>query len=162
MCAFISGRFNEVGKYATINNGVGCKVQKSKAKDCDINRIVAKYKRTGVLGDPAHTKKPFFADCRLVGDYHVMQNVVANADRAFYSLPAVVRAKFGNNPAKAYDFVSKDENTEEAVKLGMLPKSALPKRVSDPNDPTKGIDVPGPKSPAQESDPQPSVSEGDE
>lgn len=155
MSVAIRGRFNDVGEYATFNDGSGCKVQKSKAKECDINRIVAKYKKTGILGDPAHTRKPVFADCTLVGDYHAMQNVVKDADRAFMSLPPAVRSRFGNDPARAYDFVSKTENTEEAVKLGLLPKSALPKVVADPNDPEKVVVKEGDKSPAQASDPQP-------
>ena len=94
------GRNSSVGKFATINDGSGCKVQKSKAKDCDINAIMRKYKRTGILGDPCHTRKPFFADVVLKGDYHVMQNVVKDADRAFMSLPPAVRSKFGNDPAR--------------------------------------------------------------
>lgn len=150
----MQGRFNNVGKYATFNDGMGSKVQKHKKKDCDINNIISKYRKTGVLGDPVHTKTPIFCDCRLKGNYHEMQNIVKNADRAFMSLPPALRAKFENDPARAFDFVSKPENTEEAVKLGLLPKSALSKKVGDPNDSTKSVDKQGEKVPAQESDSQ--------
>lgn len=150
-----AGRTREVTSHATMNDGKGCKTQQSKKKECDINRIVAKYKKSGVLGDPAHTRQPVFADCTLIGDYHAMQNVVKTADRHFMSLPPALRARFNNDPARAYDFVSKPENKEEAVKLGLLPETVLDKTVPDPVDPiNKGVVEPGDKVPAQDSDPQ--------
>jgi hypothetical protein len=153
-----AGRLRPVSKFATINDGSGCKTQKSKAKDCDINRIVAKYRKTGILGDPAHTRKPFFADVVLKGNYHAMQNMLTAADRAFMSLPAALRARFGNNPAAAYDFISKAENTKAAVEMGLLPKSAIKsvKSNDDPSNPNKTKKVPNPDAaPALNSDPQP-------
>lgn len=149
------GRFNQVGQYA-LNTGEGnCKVQQHKKKQCDINKIIAKYKKTGVLGDPSHKRKPIFADCTLYGDYHAMLNTVTNANRAFMSLPADLRKKFNHDPAQAYDFVSKPENLKEACDLGLLPESCRPKVVTDPLDPTKTVEQPGETKPAQNSDAQP-------
>jgi phage internal scaffolding protein len=57
--------------------------------------------------------------------YHEMQNVIADANSAFASLPATVRARFENDPAKYIEFVSDENNLEEARELGMLSPEAV-------------------------------------
>lgn len=138
-----SGRYCNVGKFALICNDAS-KAQQHKKKECDINRIMDKYAKTGILGNPydmKNARKPIFADFTMQGDYHAMLNTITNANKAFMSLPPQLRQKFENDPKKAMDFVSDRANTMEAVRLGLVPKSVLPRLVVDPVDPAKRIYV---------------------
>lgn len=130
----IAGRCNAVGKHAIMFTKGNSKVQQHKKDEADINNIVSKYIKTGVLGNPldSNQRKPMFGDFSMQGNYHEMLNTIKSADNAFLSLSADLRKRFKNNPQKALEFVSKRENIMEAVKLGMLDKSALPQLVQDP------------------------------
>lgn len=93
------------------------------AEDADINNIMARYVKTGTV--------PMFVDRKMLdGDlhvlsYHEMQNVIADANSAFNSLPAIVRARFDNDPAKFVDFAMNEENVGELRELGMLSPEAV-------------------------------------
>lgn len=54
-------------------------------------------------------------------------NVVARAQALFEGLPAKLRDRFGNDPAKLLEFVADPENKDEAVKLGIMKKVEPPK-----------------------------------
>lgn len=93
------------------------------AEDSDINNIIARYYKTGTL--------PMYMDREMLeGDvdfmsYHEMQNAIASANSMFAALPAVVRARFDNDPAKFVEFVADEKNVEEARKLGLLSPEAV-------------------------------------
>ena len=94
-------------------------------QECDINSIVARYKETGQFYDPMNrlNQQPRmyqFMDCSEVPDYGDALNVVRKANDMFLSLDSKVRDRFGNNPKLLFDFLSKEENREEAQKLGLL------------------------------------------
>lgn len=137
------GRCNSVGKYALKFTKSNTKVQQHKKEETDINNIVKKYHKTGVIGNPLDStpRKPMFGDFSIQGSYHEMLNTIKSADNAFLSLSANVRKRFENDPQKALEFVAKRENTMEAVKLGLLDKSALPMLMEDPNDIDKRVYV---------------------
>lgn len=141
--SILKARYRKPGKTA-IYTGKVCRTQLHKKKECDINYIMDKYAKTGILGNPydmANARKPIFGDFSMEGDYHAMLNTITSANRAFLSLPPRLRQKFDNDPAKALEFVSKRENILEAVKEGILDKKALPKLVRDIVDPSKLIYV---------------------
>lgn len=92
--------------------------------DCDINKIIERFTRTGLMpqypGEEMH-----YGDYTSSVDYHEAMTIVAQAREQFEALPSAVRDKFDNDPAKMLDFVSKKENIEESVKLGLLNSAAL-------------------------------------
>lgn len=89
--------------------------------ECDINRIMDRYLRTGVLSDPLSLRGPgTYADFTEMGDYMANMNKVVEAREMFESLPAKVRERFANNPANMIEFVMDSSNKEEAIKLGLL------------------------------------------
>ena len=47
-------------------------------------------------------------------------NAVLAAQDEFMELPAQLRARFNNDPALLIDFLEKEENREEAIKLGLV------------------------------------------
>lgn len=86
-------------------------------KECDINVIMAKYAKTGLVNHFS----------RYGGDYgfassvsfHEAMNVVTKADQMFDDLPSKVRRRFNGDPASFLDFVQDPENAEEMIELGL-------------------------------------------
>lgn len=85
-------------------------------KDADIRTILARYAKTGILGDP--TRKPIFGDFSQT-DYEVSLNAVAHVKSNFELLAAPLRGRFNNDPAQLLAFIADPANKEEAIKLGL-------------------------------------------
>lgn len=91
--------------------------------ECDINNIMAKYRRTGVL--PTLIKEnPMWGDFSNPVDFQEAQNIVIKAVEQFQNLPAHVRERFNNDPQKFLEFTHKKENKEEMGRLGLLKEDA--------------------------------------
>ncbi len=94
------------------------RTRQSEAKATDINEIMARYERTGVL--PVSNRQAFFADVSKMGDYREAIEQVRMAEDAFMRVEAKVRERFGNDPAQFLDFVSDPGNRAEMVELGLI------------------------------------------
>lgn len=93
--------------------------------ECDINNILARYKRTGVL-DFQQKHEPQYGDVTAL-DFQQAQFTVAAANGMFAAMPAFLRARFDNDPYKFLAFVHDERNRVEAEDLGLLkPKPAPP------------------------------------
>jgi phage internal scaffolding protein len=86
--------------------------------ESDINYIVRQFGLTGQL--PGQTISPQYGDFTGVLDYHSAVNAVLAAQDEFMDLPAQMRARFDNDPAKLIDFLGDEQNREEAIKLGLV------------------------------------------
>lgn len=95
----------------------------SAADECDINRMIDRYNRTGsfhgLISQPSAA--PSFGDFSDASSYHEAQNKILAADSAFASLPAAVRDRFRNNPAELFSFLEDRNNLDEARLLGLVP-----------------------------------------
>lgn len=121
--------------------------RQSHAKECDINNIVYRFRKDGVI---THLNKHGESYDDVSGaDYRLWMNKLVSAREMFEELPSHVRNRFGNDPAAFLDFVQKPENAEEMVKIGLAtgtkenPANSSLLNPSDPstiNDPTA---VPG-------------------
>lgn len=80
----------------------------------EINRII---KRGVSLPDPNQMRFGDFSDGATFND---VQNTIAQAKSSFELLPAELRDRFSNDPAKVIDFINDPENAEEAVELGLI------------------------------------------
>lgn len=87
--------------------------------ECDINNIVRKYKRTGVVTHVT-SKVGSFSDLSDVPTFHEAMNIVAEATQHFEQLPAALRKRFANDPAQFLDFVHDEKNLPEMRELGLL------------------------------------------
>ncbi|AXH75050.1 MAG: internal scaffolding protein [Microviridae sp.] len=87
--------------------------------ECDINRIMERFEKTGVLPQFLGNE-PSYLDVSNVVDYHEALNIVNEANSLFYGLNAFLRSRFDNDPAKLVAFISDSANYEEAVKLGLV------------------------------------------
>lgn len=100
-------------------------------QDCDINRIVARFKKTGELPVAGRMQKPLYGDFTSVGTFQESLNVVATAQAQFQLLPAKVRQRFGNDPAQFLAFCGDPKNMNEMIELGLAEKrkpDAVPKQ----------------------------------
>ena len=89
--------------------------------ECDINKIMDRYMRTGCLSDPLNRMRPgTYGDFTEMGDYMENMNKIIQAREMFEALPAKVRERFGNNPGAMIDFVMDPANQKEAIDLGLL------------------------------------------
>lgn len=84
----------------------------------DINHIMAKYERTGLL--PVTNREAFFADVSNAPDYRTAIERVHAVEDAFMQLPAKVRARFNNDPSSFLDFTADPANRDEMVKMGLI------------------------------------------
>lgn len=92
--------------------------QQSFREEVDINTIVTRFGLTGEL--PENVRVPISGDFHdQVNDYQTALNMVIEADNAFMQMPASVRERFANNPAKFIEFLEDKDNLEEARKLGV-------------------------------------------
>lgn len=78
--------------------------KQSMKDECDINNIVAKYEKTGVLTHLNATQATY-ADVSELGGYRDALDKVRAAEEVFMALPSELRAKFDNDPAKYLDFM---------------------------------------------------------
>lgn len=111
--------------------------------ECDINNILAKYNKTGLLPDMIKAN-PQYGDFSDVPDYQTSLNIVAKVQEQFENLPAKVRDRFKNDPSQFLEFVNNKENLPEMEKMGLLkekPKPQDPIKVDVTNPtPTKPVD----------------------
>ena len=104
--------------------GLACQdpslAQQNFKDESDINYIVRQFGLTGDL--PGQAISPQYGDFTGVLDYHSAVNAVLAAQDEFMDLPAQMRARFDNDPAKLIDFLGNEENRDEAIKLGLVAK----------------------------------------
>lgn len=106
------GRF----QFSTIGPSL---THQANARECDINNIMKKYEKTGVLEHRNKFEGQYGDFTDLPQDYHASMNAVLAAGEMFMSLPAKTRVRFANDPGVFLDFVSNPENKEEMEKLGL-------------------------------------------
>lgn len=106
---------------------IDCSVDKGRTKqsfaeETDINKMMAKFHKTGVLIDPSKIsdRKAFFGDVSGLGDFQQIQQTVLDAEVAFGNLPSEIRTRFGNKSAELVKFLQDEENRAEAVELGIV------------------------------------------
>lgn len=111
-------RDNGTLRVLTINDEESKTIQSEK-DNCDINVIVSRFKRTGVMNNLS-TKSPLYGDFSEVGDFHTAQNRIIAAQEAFDALPSDLRKRFANDPGNLISFLDDPQNRSEAIKLGLV------------------------------------------
>lgn len=123
--------------------GLACEPGSSLTKqafkeDCDINKILAKVQRTGMLEHLA-SGEPFYGDVSELVDYKEALNVIKRANDLFLEMSPEIRERFDNDPAKMISFLENKENLKEAIDLGMVIKQ--PEKPVDGQNPTNTNEV---------------------
>ena len=112
-----SDRENGTRRVSLVLNGES-KVEQSHRDECNINSIISKYHRTGLI---THlNSKPTYGDFTNSVDFHQTQNRLINAENEFMELPSDIRTRFHNDPGSFLDFMSDPDNESEAISLGLM------------------------------------------
>lgn len=126
------------------------KAQQNLKDRTDINNIMAKYNKTGLIDWVKDPLKADYGDFSEVTDYQTALHQVMEAQEAFMTLSAKVRNRFSNDPAKFLQFMADPTNKDEAIALGLLPKpdvTTSPKSQPAPNGAqTEPVKAPEPQS----------------
>lgn len=96
------------------------RTHQSFADECDINKVMARYVKTGILQQT--NQRPQYGDFSNLGDYQDSLNTVLTADNMFAELTAEVRRRFDNDPQQFIEFCEDPNNQDEAVRLGIAAK----------------------------------------
>lgn len=92
--------------------------QQQFAEEADINVMMAHFGVTGQM--PAAVRMPNYGDFSGISDFRSAMAVVTNARDEFMTLPADVRARFGNDPGQLIAFLEDKSNRDEAIKMGLI------------------------------------------
>jgi phage internal scaffolding protein len=110
---------------ASNESGLACEepslAQQHYKDECDINTILERFNITGLL--PESPLSPKYGDFSGITDYHSALNAVIAAQDQFDGLPAQIRARFENEPAKLIEFLEDENNRPEAEQLGLVEKA---------------------------------------
>lgn len=84
----------------------------------DINQIMRKYEKTGVMTFVTNRMPEFLAlDDNF--SFQDAMNMVIKANKVFDELPSAIRKRFQNSPHEFLEFMQDPANTQEAIELGL-------------------------------------------
>jgi len=108
------------------------RTKQSFAKECDINNIMKRYEKDGVVN---HFNRygGMYGDFTGVPEYREAVERVMRADAMFMSLPASIRTRFENDPGAFVKFVEDPANKDELTKMGLVrpAPAAIPENVPE-------------------------------
>lgn len=130
------------GSKRVVTDPVGeTKTQIQFQKDCNVNNIIAKFKKTGSVTHVRNKAQGVYADLTELPSLQEAHAVVHAAEEAFSAVPSQIRARFGNNASAFIDFLKDSANDEEAIKLGLKmrpkPSESMPNEQTKTNDQAK-------------------------
>ncbi|QKI28934.1 VP3 [Kummerowia striata gokushovirus] len=96
------------------------------ADECDINLIMARYRKTGILPQSALSAAARFGDFSQVPSFMEMQEKIIAAHELFEALPAAVRKQFDNDPGQFLEAAETKEGRDLLVKLGLGNEASQP------------------------------------
>ncbi len=94
------------------------RTKQSMKKECDVNRIVSSFQKTGLI-DHLADGIPVFADVSELGDYRSVIEQVRAVDAYFAGLPAKVRTAFSNDASNFMDYLESGATAEELERAGL-------------------------------------------
>lgn len=117
-------------------NTLPTKTKQEYGDQVDVNKIIAKYKKTA---DPSLLagKTGVYMDLTEIKDYQSSLNSIIRADEAFSALPSPIRERFQNDPAKLISFLADPSQKDESIKLGLRkdPKAQAPNVLNRESEP---------------------------
>ena len=126
---FCRSAYNYDMDLASDKSGLKCDdpslTQQQFKEDSDINTIVDRFMKSGVLPNPVNM--PQYVDYEGIFDFQSAMNVVRQADESFMRLDAKIRARFNNSPQEFLEFFGNPDNVDEAIRLGL----AIPQAVAE-------------------------------
>jgi len=94
------------------------KTKQADAKDCDLNVIMSRYEKTGLLPQMI-LDNPQYGDFSEAPQFQEALNIVMKAEEQFLALDAKTRMRFNNSPAEFLAFVTNEDNRDEIIDMGL-------------------------------------------
>jgi len=131
---FLRSPYNYDMSKASDEAGLSCLddslTQQQFAAESDINNIVDRFMKTGHI--PSAASMPQYVDYEGIFDFQSAMNAVRSADENFMRMDAKIRSRFHNSPQEFLEFFANPDNTEEALRLGLVVPSAKPTTPASP------------------------------
>lgn len=119
---FFRTGYNYDAEAISLETGLKCEDEslavESAKEEADINTIVRRFGLTGEL--PDDVRMPQSGDFTGIPDFHTALNLVRATQEEFMRVPAEIRDRFQNDPARLMAFLEDEGNRDEARKLGFL------------------------------------------
>lgn len=120
---FVRSAYNYDVDAASDEAGLDCsgdrgRTQQSFEPEANINRIVERVLKGAEF--PVGMPMVMQGDFVDAPDFQSSMNLIVKARENFDAMPARVRSRFDNDPAKFIAFVSDDKNFEEAESFGLV------------------------------------------
>lgn len=91
--------------------------KQSMRDETDINLIMAKYQKTGMINF-VNSRKGEYMEVPDV-DFQTAMDAVVQGNQMFADMPSNLRKQFNNDPGQFMDFVHNPENKEAMYELGL-------------------------------------------
>lgn len=114
----ITRRPNGTKRVVTVPEGL-TRTQQQFKDQCDVNNIIAKFKKTGSITHVRNAQTGVYADLTNLPDLQEAHQIVNSANAAFEAIPASIRQRFGHDPQQFINFLADPSNDDEAIKLGL-------------------------------------------
>ena len=99
--------------------GSETRTQQQFKDECDINRIMAQFIKTGLFTHVNNGQPQFgYATSK---SFHESLELVRQAQEDFDALPSIIRKRVGHSPQGLLEFLEDPSNEKEARELGLLP-----------------------------------------
>lgn len=96
----------------------------SEREACDVNVIVERFERTGVL--PSMVGSPLYGDFTNLPDYQTALKAVMDAQAMFMGMDAKIRKEFDNDPARFLAFCEDPANGDKLIEWGLRTPPVAP------------------------------------
>lgn len=117
----IRGPYSKKARIKTPSGGPS-RTKQSFKKECDINNIMAKYQKTGLIDHYNSNKGEYgFATS---ADFRQCQETLLAAESQFAALPSKMRRKFDESPEQFLAFCEDPTNRSEMALMGLLNETA--------------------------------------
>lgn len=125
---FVRSAYNYDQWLASEVSGVSCGepslAQQQFAEEVDINTLIRRFHLSGEM--PDDVRPVTYGDFTEVFDFHTAANAIALAHENFEAMPAELRQKFQNDPARFVAFCSDDKNLPEMRSMGLATAERTP------------------------------------
>ena len=113
-------------------SGTESRTKQSETDACDIRKIMAKYRQSGV--QPVHRiGEPVYGDFTTTVQLQEGLQSHINAQRSFLALPSAFRKELKHDPANLVDWLQDERNRDRANEMGILAPDAKPPQPSPPD-----------------------------
>lgn len=89
--------------------------------ECDINVLMKRYEKTGIL-EHANQHRGQYGDFADLTNFQEALQIVREAETMFMTLPSRIRADFENDPGKFVSFAQNPDNADKLVEYGLATK----------------------------------------